>query len=463
MKKISILLIISFISTACLLTSCSEDYPGPDPVDVTANYSNKFSNPNSNLSLYYSGEEMLGKSVDFSTVKGETANITLYDIIPGEETLKLVSIPLIGNDTSYSFSGNGTGNVTGATFNYNGYVEKGKLTINLTNIKMGNSSQWAHSYQMSELTYGTKKYPVRNKETGLYEWGEEANKLTTTALYTDMDINLQVDNAVFLYATITDVIKGFGGYMIAQLLQSVDITSNGNIVAYYTTDEVQIGELKISEIDMNNKEAMSQLMTFIMQKLYFPVEMGGGFTAADIEAVTTGRHYTSSSQGLAYWYSKDGLFYIKLNIPAIIVKSMQDKGKNVDYNLINTVTDALLKSNPSQLQSVLITINKQLNNPILSLITEIDDKDFQAIFVWIKNGIPMHLDNVNEHTYIYADKSVLTPFINILAKMIPTLEAIPTFGELLVASYVKPIIEAWPVIKTVNIGLDTQKKSETKH
>lgn len=280
MKKISILLIISFISTACLLTSCSEDYPGPDPVDVTANYSNKFSNPNSNLSLYYSGEEMLGKSVDFSTVKGETANITLYDIIPGEETLKLVSIPLIGNDTSYSFSGNGTGNVTGATFNYNGYVEKGKLTINLTNIKMGNSSQWAHSYQMSELTYGTKKYPVRNKETGLYEWGEEANKLTATALYTDMDINLQVDNAVFLYATITDVIKGFGGYMIAQLLQSVDITSNGNIVANYTTDEVQIGELKISEIDMNNKEAMSQLMTFIMQKLYFPVEMGGGFTAA---------------------------------------------------------------------------------------------------------------------------------------------------------------------------------------
>ena len=65
-----------------------------------------------------------------------------------------------------------------------------------------------------------------------------------------MDINLQVDNAVFLYATITDVIKGFGGYMIAQLLQSVDITSNGNIVAYYTTDEVQIGELKISEIEI---------------------------------------------------------------------------------------------------------------------------------------------------------------------------------------------------------------------
>ena len=83
------------IQFKAFLTSCDNDHYGPEPIDVTANYSNKFSNPNSNLSLYYSGEEMLGKSVDFSTVKGETANITLYDIIPGEETLKLVSIPLI--------------------------------------------------------------------------------------------------------------------------------------------------------------------------------------------------------------------------------------------------------------------------------------------------------------------------------------------------------------------------------
>ena len=89
MKKISLIISLIFTSVTGILTSCSEDYPGPDPVDVTANYSNKFSNPNPTLTLVYNGENMTGKSVDFSTVKGETANLTFYDILPGEKALKL--------------------------------------------------------------------------------------------------------------------------------------------------------------------------------------------------------------------------------------------------------------------------------------------------------------------------------------------------------------------------------------
>lgn len=69
MKKISLIISLIFTSVTGILTSCSEDYPGPDPVDVTANYSNKFSNPNPTLTLVYNGENMTGKSVDFSTVR----------------------------------------------------------------------------------------------------------------------------------------------------------------------------------------------------------------------------------------------------------------------------------------------------------------------------------------------------------------------------------------------------------
>lgn len=68
MKKLSILLASGFIGMSGLMTSCSEDYPGPDPVDVTANYSNKHLS-HANLVLNYSGEELFGKSIDFSTVK----------------------------------------------------------------------------------------------------------------------------------------------------------------------------------------------------------------------------------------------------------------------------------------------------------------------------------------------------------------------------------------------------------
>lgn len=80
MKKISIFLFGSLLClTVPFITSCDEDYPGPDPVDVTANYSNKFSNPTPNLTLTYNGENMTGKSVDFSTVK-EKLPISLFMI-----------------------------------------------------------------------------------------------------------------------------------------------------------------------------------------------------------------------------------------------------------------------------------------------------------------------------------------------------------------------------------------------
>lgn len=92
MKKISILLISCLAVASAFLTSCDNDHYGPEPIDVTANYSNKLSNPNPNLILTYNGETMIGKSVDFSTVTGETAIINLYDILPGEKEVKIMSI-----------------------------------------------------------------------------------------------------------------------------------------------------------------------------------------------------------------------------------------------------------------------------------------------------------------------------------------------------------------------------------
>ncbi len=76
---------------------------------------------------------MTGKSGDFSTVKGETAIITFYDILPGEKALKLTSY------TSHRrcrgilfFKANGMGNETPkAPFRYEGRVTKGKLILNM--------------------------------------------------------------------------------------------------------------------------------------------------------------------------------------------------------------------------------------------------------------------------------------------------------------------------------------------
>ena len=181
MKKISLIISLIFTSVTGILTSCSEDYPGPDPVDVTANYSNKFSNPNPTLTLAYNGENMTGKSVDFSTVKGETANLTFYDILPGEKALKLTHIPLTGDAEGYSFQGKGIGTTTQSTFNYEGRVVKGRLILNLADVTMANANLWAKNYRFADVEHGTGK--VIADEGNGYQWEEKDDKMTSCAIY----------------------------------------------------------------------------------------------------------------------------------------------------------------------------------------------------------------------------------------------------------------------------------------
>lgn len=449
MKKLSILLIGSLIGTAGVMTSCSEDYPGPDPVDVTSNYSNKYLG-NSNLALTYEGAELTGKSVDFSTVKGKTANITLYDILPGEEELKLNDIPLSGDASGYSFSGNGTGNTTNSTFNYEGRVENGKLAVNLTNVRMANSSQLSNTYGFSEIIYGRGKDMVSND--GLYQWGESDNMMIAAPLYIDMDVELSSEGS-FLYAVMTGLVKGMGSYLLAQLLDNVTLEPNGYITANYTADELMLGDQKFSEIDANDETSLGNVASFIMTKIFIPYPTGG-FQQQDIIDVTTGvnRNYTLSPKGLAYWYMKDDIFYLKLDLPAILTQVMKSQGKTIDQNLIATLADAILNVDPLQLKSILNTINGQLDNSILSMIVGLDDTTFRSIISWLKVGIPMHQEQIDGNTYLSITKDTLTPFINFLPSLEPLMADIP-LGSMLFNSYVMPLYVGWPLITKLNIGL----------
>lgn len=454
MKKLSILFISSLIGTAGVITSCSDDdYPGPDPVDVTSNYSNKYAS-HSNLTLTYDGTEVIGKSVDFSTVKGKTANITFYNVLPGEDVLKLSNIPITGDAEGYSFSGNRTGDANSNTFNYAGRVEKGKLTIDLKNINMAQSSQWAGTYALDKITYGRNKSMIRNSDTGLYEWGEADNKMVNAPIYVDMDIELSSSGS-FLYASVTGLIRGIASYMVGQLLKDVTFEPNGYITANYTSDEMMLGDQKFSEIDMDDPVSMGKVSQFITYKIFIGYPMGG-FQQQDIIDATEGvnRQYIPSPKGLAYWYMRDGMFYLKLDLPAVITEVMKNQGKTVDYNLISTLTEVLLGSDPIQLKEILGTLNAQLDNSLLSMITSLDDDQFRMIFSWMKEGIPMHLEEKDGKTCVYLTKEALDPFIPFLPALGPMMEGIPNFGPMLFDQYIMAIYNGWSTISKLNIGLE---------
>lgn len=442
MKTLRKLLLVA--CAAFFFTSCEETYNDKLfwPGELSQEYGS-YIKP-STLDLTYSGEKLIGKSVSFITEDSKKGTLTLNDVIPGEKET-FFRVDLLEKEDNYTFSGE-TVSAAGATVTYTGAITPKTMKLDL-NVTMP-QSQWMNSYLLSELTRGRGKDVVRNQETGQYEWGEADNQLLTAALYTDMDLEM-VKDAGSLYATVSTLIKGMGGYLLPQLLRNVNLESDGNITAEYTTDEMQLGEQKFSEINMDNPESMQQVSMFIMMKLMFNT-----LSAEDIAAATQGRAYAPSPRGLAHWYVKNDLLYVKLNLPAIISQAMQGQGKTVDGNLIAGIADAILKANPFLLKTLLGAVNESLDNSLLSMIANMDYQSFQMFFSWIKEGIPMHIEKVNGHTHIYLDRAALSPIIAFIPNLQPVMEGIPNFGPMLYDSYLGPLYDNWSIITKLDLGLD---------
>ena len=431
MKKLSILLASGFIGMSGLMTSCSEDYPGPDPVDVTANYSNKHLS-HANLVLNYSGEELFGKSIDFSTVKGENANITLYDILPGEAVVSLTNVPLSGTTNEYTFSGDAAGANTNIQFHYDGKVEKGHLIFNLTDIQTAGSTQWAENYLLSEITKSSNE--TIGAEVPVTGAGFVDTKMAEGA---DSDYN------VFLRSTLA--------YFLPQFLHSVTLKADGNIQVEYSTGPIMI-DGKVP--DMEAEGAMMEIVQFIFSKL-----LGGGVTNEDVTAVIKDRTFYTSPTNLVYWYPKDNQVRIKLNLPAIITLVMKGQGKMIDENLLSSLTDIILKMDPIQLKGILIKINGTLQNSIISFITNLNDKTFNTFFEWITTGIPINIEKVDGHTHLYLDKATLQPILDMSPSLVPIIinmlpESTDDFSKMMLESLLNQFADAWSNAQKFNIGLD---------
>lgn len=436
--------------TTFFLTSCEETYNDKLfwPGELSQEYGS-YIKP-STLDLTYSGEKLIGKTVSFQTEDSKKGTLTLNDIIPGEKETSF-RINLSEQEDNYTFSGE-TVSGAGATVKYAGSITPKTMKLDL-NVTMP-QNQWMKTYQMSELTRGRGKDVIRNQTTGEYEWGESDNQILTAALYTDMDLEM-VKEAGSLYATVSVIIKGMGGYLLPQLLKSVTLESDGNITAEYTSDELQLGEQKFSEIDMDNPASQQQVINFIMMKLMFNT-----LSADDITAATQGRNYAESPRGLAFWYLKNDLLYVKLNLPGIISLVMQGQGQTVDAHLIAGIADAILKSNPFLLKTLLGVVSESLDNSLLSMIANMDHQSFQMFFSWTKEGIPMQIEKENGHTHIYLNREALSPLIAFIPHLQPVMEGIPNFGPMLYNSYIGPLYDNWSIITQLDLGLDLTDKNE---
>lgn len=332
------------------------------------------------LDLTYSGEKLIGKTISFKTDDSETGTLTLNDVIPGEKETPISRIQLYENEEKGAYTFSGT-NITmgGATVKYEGIITPKNMQLSL-NVTMAYANSIANTYAFPAYSYTIDgENIIRNSGAGYVNITAKAGGESLQPVI--LPIQQMATN-------ILDVIFPY-------VLKDITLEKNGVVTANYTTSPVDLNE--IMEVANSGK------------------------TDAEFKSLINKRTYESSPKGLAYW-NQTGYkaFVVQLNIPAIVSLIAQNNGKQIDSQLITGISEALLKSDPTRLKLALSTINMILNNEIITYILQLDDDTFATLLAWMKNGIPMGINQTKEHTYIYFNKETLMPFISIIGSLLET-------------------------------------------
>lgn len=229
------------ICMATLLFAC-DDNDDQDGSEISGIYSNKLSTPegDNTLTLTYSGREFIGKDVTFKQVNGNTANITLHGILPGETATVLENIPISADGNGYSFSGSSTGN-NGTAFSYQGKVETGKMTLALTDVKVASN----------QLTSNAKWHPVQTAVT------TETDPIKGEYTCYHYAFHLVTDNLILGQAA--PQLEAILGNLITWFINEVTFNPDGNITARYATmpEGKAIGDLINIPPDRKDSEWLS--------------------------------------------------------------------------------------------------------------------------------------------------------------------------------------------------------------
>lgn len=220
---------IVVLTGGMLVTSCNDDdNPGATPDEITAHYSNKLSDgTRANLTLTYSGNELMGKSVNLETDDARTAKLTLQCILPHEAETVLTGIALTPDGKNgYTFSGSGTGSLTGTTFSYSGNVQKGLLSLDVKDVNLpANALTQAGTLNM--VASGNETIDKTEKVNP-----EDRYETTWKTLHTAGTGVLQIPmNGGYL--DLGGIVGKMAGNFLKTILGDVTFHTDGNITAVY--------------------------------------------------------------------------------------------------------------------------------------------------------------------------------------------------------------------------------------
>ena len=310
------------------MVSCDgDDYPGAAPYEITAQYGNKLADgTRANLTLTYSGEELIGKSVNLETNDSRTATLTLLNVLPHEAETSL-PITLAGdNKGGYTFSGSGKSTL-GTTFNYTGTVQKGSLVLDLKDVQI----------PANPLTTAGKLEPVTNigpttdsigkvKPDDIFEttWMTEHYSGSATLVIEGDD----------LIAGLSPFLESFlgaaAGNLVRSVLNEVRFGADGNITADYA--------------GIPNTMSMEEFIGKLMNSGII------NRPASDWKASPT---------NLASYYVVDDAIYVTPNVDMIIeqIQKSQAATRSI-FDFIGSLTDVYAMLNKWSTTGIKLVVKK---------------------------------------------------------------------------------------------------------
>lgn len=337
---------------------------------------------NDSLALTYCDVPMVGKTVAYASVS-DKPSLVITGVIPGDF---VTTIEGVYPDDSGSFNGTST-TANGTEVKYSGKFNAGTgvLSLNVvptlgTQAQGGIAKTWNLSHQAesdAENNYAFNPYPPL--------------RMIWSAIDED-EMNAQ---------QIALLASRAGGHFLVDLLNNITLNPNGTLSASY-------GDAKNIVIpDMNDMMAM--------------IAWFFGLLEPNMEPTNT--TWIQSPSNLAYWYTRDGMFYFVPDIAQIILQANKDNGTSeVSPEMILGIISSIAEMSDEELKALFESLGSMLEMPGLDL-SDVDPAIVRTILSWIETGVPLHYTVDGEYLSLYIDKAMAEPYMTLIFKFLPILQA----------------------------------------
>lgn len=204
--------------------SCSSDdaeVMGPPLTDINGTYQDE------TLALTYGGSGLsgAGKKITFHSEDKQTAKISLQNVIPGIDNLELSDVLLTSSKDETQFLFKGASDKDNCQLDYSGYVQKGKLVLNLKANIAANSAV-AGRWTLQQLIPGDDEGEPNKKQSVIFNWDSDYQ-------YTMSSFNIKLPTS----AAASNLAAYLSENVMKNLLSTVTLGSDGNCICTYA-DEV---------------------------------------------------------------------------------------------------------------------------------------------------------------------------------------------------------------------------------